>query len=158
MIKRSIWVRARSGDWWNSIVRCTFNDDDWRENFRVIILNLGKAIPTEKRVAITLWKLATNCEYRTIGHLFGVAHETVCVIVNDVCKAIVKNLFSKYIRLPKGERLSDIVKILKKSGAIHNVLGQLTEHIYPLLHQGLLTVIIVLLILAGRDQFMMPES
>uniref|UniRef100_A0A1X7VG32 Uncharacterized protein n=1 Tax=Amphimedon queenslandica TaxID=400682 RepID=A0A1X7VG32_AMPQE len=53
-------------------------------------------IPTEKRVAITHWKLATNFEYRTIRHLFRVVRGTACVVVNDVCKAIVKRLFSKY--------------------------------------------------------------
>uniref|UniRef100_A0A1X7U837 Uncharacterized protein n=1 Tax=Amphimedon queenslandica TaxID=400682 RepID=A0A1X7U837_AMPQE len=151
MIKRSIWVRARSGDWWNSIVRCTFNDDDWRENFRVskstfaVLCNclrndiaksntkLRKAIPTEKRVAITLWKLATNCEYRTIGHLFGVARGTACVIVNDVCKAIVKNLFSKYIRLPKGERLSDIVKNFEKKWGYPQCFGAIDGTHLPII-------------------------
>ena len=31
---------------------------------------LRKAIPVEERVAVSLWKLATNSDYRTIGPLF----------------------------------------------------------------------------------------
>ena len=40
------------------------------------------AIPVEQRVALTLWFLATNSDYRTIGHLFGVSKPTVCVVTN----------------------------------------------------------------------------
>ena len=39
----------------------------------------------ERRVAIALWHLATNGDYRSIGHMFGVAKGTVCVIFNEVC-------------------------------------------------------------------------
>ena len=49
------------------------------------------AVSIERRVAIALWRLATNCDYRSIGHMFGVAEGTVCV-VNEVCQAIVKVL------------------------------------------------------------------
>ena len=57
---------------------------------------LRKAIAVPHRVAITLWCLATCGEYRTIGHLFGVARCTVCVIVHDTCEAIVRILLKKY--------------------------------------------------------------
>ena len=45
--------------------------------------HLRKAISVEQRVAITLWCLATPCEYRTVAHLFGVARSTVCTIVHE---------------------------------------------------------------------------
>ena len=48
-----------------------------------------RAISVEQRLAITLWCLATPCEYRTVSHLFGVARSTVCEIVQDTCRAIV---------------------------------------------------------------------
>ena len=126
-VKRSIWVKPRSGEWWDTIVSSTFDDNDWKENFRlskrtfIILCNhlrryiekcdtrLRPSISVEKSVAMTLWKLATSCEYRTIGHLFGVARGTACVIVNDVCKAIVKVLLKKYIKLPQGQRLLTVV-------------------------------------------------
>ena len=99
---------CRSVVWWERVVLGTFTDRDWIENFRVSKktfymlcdklkpsiqrsnAQLRKSICVEQRVAITLWCLATCSEYRTIGHLFGVARCTVCVIVHDTCKAIVE--------------------------------------------------------------------
>ena len=63
----------------------------------------------EHRLAITLWCLATCGEYRTIGHLFGVARCTVCVIIHDTCQAIITKLLKKYIQLPVGEQLVQVV-------------------------------------------------
>ena len=108
----------RSGHWWNHIVMETFSNNDWMENFRVskqtflYLCNelrslisrqdtrMRKAIKVEKRVAITLWCLATCSEYRTIGHLFGVSRCTVCVIVHDTCRAIITAMQKKYIHFP----------------------------------------------------------
>ena len=105
----------------------SFGPQDWVENFRmkketysylcdklrcVIVrqdTRLRKAISVEKRVAITLWCLATPCEYRTISHLFGVARSTVCSIVQDTCRAIVSTLMSTYIQFPTGEALTKVV-------------------------------------------------
>ena len=51
---------------------------------------MRKAFTVEQRVALTLWYLATNADYRTIGHLFGVSKATVCIVTKEVCTAIVK--------------------------------------------------------------------
>ena len=40
-------------------------------------------------MAITLWRLGTNIEYRSLSHPFGVDLSTVCVAVSDVCSVIV---------------------------------------------------------------------
>ena len=101
----------------------TFEEHDWIENFRMkrqtflYLCNqlrgalqrkdtvMRKAICVEKRVAITLWYLATPSEYRTIGHLFGVARSTVCSIVHETVKAIV---------FPSGRFLASTVDEFKK--------------------------------------------
>ena len=77
-------------------------------------------------LTIALWCLATCSEYRTIGHLFGVARCTVCVIVQNTCKAIVDNLLSIYISFPRGEDLCHVVEGFKNkwgmiqcAGSIH---------------------------------------
>lgn len=106
----------------------TFNEHDWTQNFRMrkatflylcdqvrpIIqredTHLRKAICVEKRVAITLWCLATPSEYRTIGHLFGVARCTVCVIVHETVDAIVSKLLTTYITFPTGQALVKVVQ------------------------------------------------
>ena len=49
------------------------------------------AIPVEQWVAPTIWFLATNSDYRTIGHLYCVSKPTICVITKEVCAAIVKD-------------------------------------------------------------------
>ena len=56
------------------------------------------AISVERRrLAITLWRLATNADYRSIGHMFGVARGTVCVIVHEVCDAIYSAGFNEEV-------------------------------------------------------------
>ena len=69
-----------------------------------------RAISVEQRVAITLWVLATTVEYRTVDHRFGIAGCTVCCVVKETCKAIVKILQPKYIQFPTGDSLTITVQ------------------------------------------------
>ena len=64
----------------------------------------------QKRVAVTLWVLATQCEYRSVGHMFGLPRCTVCRIVHNTCRAIVKVLLPKYVRFPVGDGLKNTVQ------------------------------------------------
>ena len=112
------------------IVGQTFTSQDWIENFRMsqstfdyLCNELRSAIErsdtamrnvsNEQRVAIMFWFLATGADYRTIGHLFGVSKSTVCVVTKDVCAAIVRILLPKYIAIPMGEALKDVVEGFK---------------------------------------------
>ena len=70
---------------------------------------MRKAVPVEQRVALTLWFLSTNADYRTIGHLFGVSKSTVCIVTKEVCAAIVDKLLPKYIRIPGDEDLREVI-------------------------------------------------
>jgi hypothetical protein len=54
-------------------------------------------------VALTLWRLGTTVQYRMISHVFGVGLSNVCVIVHEVCEAIVTRLGQRYIKIPQGE-------------------------------------------------------
>ena len=104
----------------------TFTARDWLENFRMgqdtfmYLCSLSptlqradtimrSAISVERRIAITLWCLATPAEYRTIAHLFGMARSTVCKIVHETCQSIVTVLKSQYIKFPQGEHLKKVV-------------------------------------------------
>lgn len=118
---------CRSDNWWNYIVMRTFRPHDWLENFRmssetftylcdqlrpkVMCRNtrFRQAVSVEQRVAIAIWCLATPSEYRTIGHLFGVARCTVCIIVKEVCQAIVEVLLPKYICFPIAEQVQKTI-------------------------------------------------
>ena len=60
------------------------------------------------KVAMSLWKLATNVEYRTIGELFGVGKSTVCEIFLDFIHIVSTEVTvaKKYIIWPKGSAYS----------------------------------------------------
>ena len=81
---------------------------------------MRKAISVEQRLAVTLWCLATPCEYRTIAHPFGIARSTVCEVVQETCTIIVQTLLHKYIQFPRGNQLhEDIEGFLTKWGVPH---------------------------------------
>ena len=70
---------------------------------------MHKAMSVQRRLAITLWCLATAAEYRTISHHFGVARFSVYEIVQETCLAIVDSLLNVYIRFPAGEQLQHVI-------------------------------------------------
>ena len=59
------------------------------------------------RVAVTVWRLATNNEYQTIAALFGPGRSTVCEIVLETCQMIARHLLPRYITVPQQQRLRD---------------------------------------------------
>ena len=69
-----------------------------------------RPLSVKQRVAVALWRLGTNIEYRSIGHLFGVSLSSVFwAAVREVCEAVVDILLPRYIKVPAGDRLHDIV-------------------------------------------------
>ena len=149
-VDRSIWSHERSSIWWDRIVNQSFNKRDWLENFRMSrgpflylcsefksslekrVTVMRRATPLEQRVTIALWRLATNGDYRTIAHLFGVSRASVCLIVWDVCDAIVQVLLPTYNQTPHGERLQSIVLLV--SGVFPCMSVLLMGPISPLCH------------------------
>ena len=102
-LQRRLWVKPRSASFFQDIVP-GWNDADFKGNFRISRATfaylvkelqpflerqefLRSSIPVDQRVAIALWRLGTNIEYRSISHLFGVGLSSTCVIVHQVCKA-----------------------------------------------------------------------
>ena len=123
--RRTIWVRHRSQAFLNDVV-ASWDDEEWKRNFRIgrptfrflctqLHPHLHRRhmvrmpLSIEERVAITLWRLGTNIEYRSIAHLFGVGLSTVCVTVHEVCTSIVNALRQRYIRIPTGEDAQTVV-------------------------------------------------
>ena len=84
---------------------------------------MRKAIPTEKRVALTLWFLATGADYRTISHLFGVSKSTVCVVTKQVCSSIVECLLPKYVKIPIGAALMEDIEGFKSNHGFPQCVG-----------------------------------
>jgi hypothetical protein len=105
----------------------TYNDELWYANFRVMketftfILrkvepeiahentHLREAVSAKRRLAVTLYYLASTAEYRTIGNLFGVSRSFVCQCIKEVCHAIAKQ-FPNAISFPKGDDLLRVIR------------------------------------------------
>ena len=60
-------------------------------------------------------KYATNVEFRTISHLFGIGHSTAITIANHVAGVIVTKMQPLYIRIPSETDLKDIIKSFRDS-------------------------------------------
>ena len=73
-------------------------------------------VAVDKQAAVTIWRLATNIEYRTVSALFGLGISTVCTIVNRACYTISRYLIPKYVGLPQGHKLKEISMSLKLFG------------------------------------------
>ena len=127
-VHRSIWCKPRCKEWWDAVQRGLFGSSWWKENLRMshstftIVCNelrphiarqsthLRETISVEQRVAVIIWKLASNIEYRTLAGMFGIGRSTACEIVNDTAKQIVTHLLPKYVKIPNGDRLREIVE------------------------------------------------
>ena len=114
-VERHSWARQRMATFFPDIVG-TWDDSEFKCNFRVSrgtfqclcselqpVLGMRyvvrKPVSVQQRIAMTLWRLGTNVEYRTINHLFGVGLSSVCAIGHEVCEAIVTILGHRYIRI-----------------------------------------------------------
>ena len=129
-----------------------------------------KSVCEEVRVEVTIWRLGTNIEYRTIAALFGLGRSTACEIVLDTCEVIARHLMPRYVRVPQNESFWEMAFSFNGE--------QLTERTYPScghrrVHQMvtigkvinllccrlLLSVraSLLMLILAGPGKYTMPE-
>ena len=85
--------------------------------------HLRKTVSVKKRVAITLWTLASSAEYRTVSHLFGVGRSTVCEVVHETCHAIVNHLLSKYIRFPSSDQQEKYIVNFESKWGVPQCIG-----------------------------------
>ena len=53
--------------------------------------------------------------------MFGLAKGTVCIIVNEVCYAIVKVLLKKYVKLTSHEQIDEVVSDYRSIGHMFGV-------------------------------------
>ena len=80
-------------------------------------------ISVEERVAITIWKLATYIEYRTLSELCGIGRSSVWEVVNETCHQIVTNLLPKYVKIPVGDRLKEVLDGFETTKGFPQVVG-----------------------------------
>ena len=122
-----VWCRQRSTEWWRGVLAGLHGDGWWRENLRMTretfetvcdelrphlerqTTRFRQPVSVEARIAVTIWRLATNVEYRTIAALFGLGRSTIGEIVLDTCDAIALFLLPRYVRVPQDALLQEIV-------------------------------------------------
>lgn len=145
LIKRrpvaSIWSKPRSVQWWDMVIGGVQDEEWWRENLRmskttfdILCRELSshikrqdtsfrKCVAVEARVAITVWRLATNMEYRSLAALFGIGRSTAGEIFLETCEVIAKVLFPKYVKFPNNEGLREVVNGYKTKWGFPQVVG-----------------------------------
>ena len=146
-----IWRIARSNEWWKRAMAGIYGGDWWRQNLRMSrdtfeilctelkpylerqVTSFREPISVEIRVAVTLWRLATNVEYRTIAGLFGLGRSTVGEIVLDTCEVITRMLTHKYVRIPQGNSLQEVIDGFEGRTGFPQVVGAIDGTHIPIL-------------------------
>uniref|UniRef100_A0A8C1NZ01 DDE Tnp4 domain-containing protein n=1 Tax=Cyprinus carpio TaxID=7962 RepID=A0A8C1NZ01_CYPCA len=90
-------------------------------------------VSLEKRVALTLYKLASNTEFHDVANLFGIGVSTACDVFWEVCKGLCQ-LKRKFIGMPKSEEdVKTIIKGFQEKSAFPMCAGALDgTHIHIL--------------------------
>lgn len=146
--QRRLWVKDRSGAWWDECNREDFPEEEFRKAFRMgrstfdVIceeLNsaivkedttLRNAIPVRQRVAVCLWRLATGDPLRLVSKRFGLGISTCHKLVLEVCTAIKTVLMPKYLQWPDEVSLRKIKGEFESISGIPNVVGSMyTSHV-----------------------------
>lgn len=112
-------------DWWEQVALKEFGPQDWLENFRLPkstflhicdqlrpkLCHRNTHLSPEKKVALALWRLATNIECHVAASLFGVRPLVVLKCVKEVCQAVISLLKPLYLRLPHDHELENMARI-----------------------------------------------
>ena len=120
-----MWCMTRNKEYWNAVKMEDLGEEWWYMNLRMNRLmfvalcseirpHLRKRIsrfwvpvPVDQQIAVTLWQLATNVEYRTIAALFGLGISTVCTIILKTCSVIAEHLLPRYVCMPSEDKLRE---------------------------------------------------
>lgn len=106
-----------------------------REKLEPLPNLLSTKVPcsVEKKVGMTLYKLATCGEYRTVGDVFGVHKSTVHKHFYSVIKAINSTLMKEFIQMPDEERAQLISHRFKTICGIPQIIGCIDGSHIPIL-------------------------
>lgn len=137
-----VWFYPRISDWWENAA-ATFTDDQWLQRFRVsretfsyLCTTLKPqlkrqdttyrlCIPLQKRVALTLYKLANHCDYKTVADLFAVGVASVCRCVHEFCTAVIEVLKPQLVVTPNDSELVKMADFFYHTYGIPQCIGVL---------------------------------
>ncbi|KAK7310678.1 hypothetical protein RJT34_08326 [Clitoria ternatea] len=146
--QRRLWVKDRSGAWWDECNKEGFPKEEFRKAFRMGKLTfdmiceqlnstivkegttLRNAIPVRQRVAVCLWRLATGDPLRIVSKRFSLGISTCHKLVLEVCTAIKTVLMPKYLQWPDEVALRGVKGAFEAVSGIPNVVGSMyTSHV-----------------------------
>ncbi|KAJ1085153.1 hypothetical protein NDU88_005286 [Pleurodeles waltl] len=131
-------------EWWEQVALKEFGPQDWLENFRLPkstflqicnqlrpkLCHRNTSLNPEKKVALALWRLATNIECHLAASLFGVRPLVVLKCVKEVCQAVISLLKPLYLRLPHDHELENMARIFSTWWGFPHCVGAVdTTHI-----------------------------
>lgn len=74
------------------------------------ITRFRRPLSVEQQVAICIWRLATNLEFRSISNLFGIGVSTACSVTKYVTSVIVQEMLQVYIKTPSEDEFKVIIQ------------------------------------------------
>ncbi|XP_064630215.1 uncharacterized protein LOC135489052 isoform X1 [Lineus longissimus] len=95
--------------------------------------NMRKSISVDRKVGAVIWVLATQCELRTICHLFAMSQGSLCMFVRQTCKAINDSLAPRLIKLPTAEETTQIIDGFERRWGFPNSAGAIDGTHIPIL-------------------------
>ncbi len=146
-ISPRVWCKKRSKQWWSEALSGVYGESWWRDNLRItrenlclFVINLRdkqlevrEPIDVETRVAVTIWWLGTNIEYRSLAALFGLDRSTVGELINDTCSFIACHLMPVYVCIPHGESLRAIIDGFESRWGFPQAVGAIDGSHVPIL-------------------------
>ena len=148
---RTIWCKPASNEWWTAVKNNFFGEEWWKENLRMSRTTfdalcdhlhsylekkdtcMRHPVSVEQRVAVTLWRLATNIEFRTLSTLFGLGQSTVGKVVNETCSAITTNLLRRFVQIPSGECLDEDIAGFEQERGFPQTVGAIDGTHIPII-------------------------
>jgi len=146
-------MKTRNKNWWKVTVPNNFLNEDWLECFRMkrttfqficdeLQSELRPATPflisreslsVEQKVAVTLYYLASYCEYRVVANIFGIHKTSVWRCIHNTVDAINKILLPKFIKMPDINECAMISAAYEARTNIPQIIGAIDGTHIPIL-------------------------
>lgn len=153
--QRLVWRKKRSAAVWQNMQE-NFDDQQWIKAFRVdkqtfrsiceildpIIKpreNTISSLPptsTTKKVAVTLYKIGSCCEYRVVGDVFGIHKSTVKKIFYETINAINSEMLKAHIRFANETDAKEIASAFESLCGIPQIIGSIDGSHIPISPEG----------------------
>uniref|UniRef100_A0A3P9HZR1 DDE Tnp4 domain-containing protein n=1 Tax=Oryzias latipes TaxID=8090 RepID=A0A3P9HZR1_ORYLA len=145
------WMKVRSKDWWERVVLLEFNNEEWKQNFRITRQSFMKLcalmeslmapkdvtvrapVPLIMRVAVVLYKLVSCAEYRVVANQFGISRSSVKKFVYLFCKGMVQGPIKQPICTPTEAEAEEIARRFEVSHHIPQIMGLIDGTHIPIL-------------------------